>query len=78
MTLTFAPASVKAGMEARDEAMEFQCQQMFDCDGDRRDYAKKQWADFVARDGVPARKAAARSPAASAAGEARAVEAPSE
>lgn len=33
--------------------------QMFDCDGDRRDYAKKQWADFVARDGVPQRKAAA-------------------
>lgn len=29
------------------------------CDGDRRDYAKKQWADFVARGGVPERKAAA-------------------
>jgi hypothetical protein len=31
---------------------------MFDCDGDRREYAKKQWADFVERGGVPERKAA--------------------
>lgn len=28
-------------------------------DGDRRNYAKQQWADFVARGGVPERKAAA-------------------
>lgn len=42
MVLSFAPPSVKQALEARDEAASYQCVQMFDCDGDRRDYAKKQ------------------------------------
>ena len=46
---------VKAKMEERDEAMAYQCVQMFDCDGDRREFARKQWADFLERGG-PARK----------------------
>ncbi|PRW58090.1 hypothetical protein C2E21_3103 [Chlorella sorokiniana] len=59
MDLSFAPSSVKESLEARDEAAEMKCVQMFDCDGDRREYAKQQWADFVARGGVPERKTAA-------------------
>jgi hypothetical protein len=28
---------------------------MFDCDGDRREYAKQQWEDFLSSGGVPKR-----------------------
>ncbi|KAL4431072.1 hypothetical protein ABPG75_006328 [Micractinium tetrahymenae] len=60
LELSYAPSSVKAALEQRDEAMAYQCTGgMFDCDGDRRDFAKKQWADFVAAQGVPERKRAA-------------------
>ncbi|KAI7844532.1 hypothetical protein COHA_001890 [Chlorella ohadii] len=59
MDLSFAPSSVKESLEARDEAAAVKCKQMFDCDGDRREYAKQQWSNFVARGGVPERKAAA-------------------
>lgn len=32
--------------------MEFKCKAgMMDCDGDRRAFAKKQWAEFLERDG---------------------------
>lgn len=48
--LTFAGSTVKASLEARDEAMDFKCKGgMFDCTGDRRDFAKEQYKNFVAR-----------------------------
>ena len=35
---------------ARDEAADFKCKGgMMDCDGDRREFAKKQTANFLAR-----------------------------
>jgi hypothetical protein len=37
-------------MKRRDEAMQFKCKGgMMDCDGDRRDYARKQTESFVKR-----------------------------
>lgn len=32
MDLSFAPSSVKESLEARDEAAEMKCKQMFDCE----------------------------------------------
>lgn len=29
---------------------------MFDCEGDRREYARQQWQDFKEAGGVPKRK----------------------
>ncbi|KAL4425100.1 hypothetical protein ABPG77_010414 [Micractinium sp. CCAP 211/92] len=67
MDLSYAPSSVKAALEQRDEAMAYQCTGgMFDCDGDRREFAKQQWADFVAANGVPERKRGAVTAAAQA------------
>ena len=38
------------GLKRRDEAMQFKCKGgMMDCDGDRREYAKKQTEAFVKR-----------------------------
>lgn len=46
-------------MTRRDEAADFKCKGgMFDCDSDRRDYAKAQWKRFLARVGKPAGEAA--------------------
>ncbi len=39
----------------RDEAMTMKCESMFDCDGDRRDFAKKQYEDWLAAGGTPKR-----------------------
>jgi hypothetical protein len=40
--------------------MDFKCKGgMFDCDSDRRAYAKKQWQSFLARDGKKKEGAAA-------------------
>jgi hypothetical protein len=37
-------------MRRRDEAMQFKCKGgMMDCDGDRREYARKQADNFVAK-----------------------------
>lgn len=50
LDLSFAAPDVKASLEARDKAMDFQCKGgMFDCTGDRRDFAKDQYKNFVAR-----------------------------
>jgi hypothetical protein len=44
-----SPAAVE-GLRRRDEAMQFKCRGgMMDCDGDRREYARKQTANFVAK-----------------------------
>ena len=49
-----------ASLKARDEAMDFKCKGgMFDCDSDRRAYAKQQWQSFLARDGKKKEGAAA-------------------
>ena len=32
MDLSYAPSSVKEGMEARDEAADYKCKAMFDCE----------------------------------------------
>jgi hypothetical protein len=38
------------GLRRRDEAMQFKCKGgMMDCDGDRREYARKQADNFVAK-----------------------------
>lgn len=51
--ISLAPSGFKEAMEARDEAMDFKCKAgMMDCDGDRREYAKQQWADFTRRGGA--------------------------
>ncbi|KAI8463803.1 MAG: hypothetical protein J3K34DRAFT_462252 [Monoraphidium minutum] len=56
ITITKADPSVQAYMASRDEAMRNRCPGgMFDCDGDRRDYAKKQWQEFLDGGGVPKR-----------------------
>ena len=48
--------------------MDFKCKGgMFDCDSDRRAYAKKQWQSFLARDGKKKGAAAEEAPAAAAA-----------
>jgi len=50
ITLTFASPQVRDKLRERDENMEFQCKGgMFDCDGDRRVYAKEQYKNFVSR-----------------------------
>ena len=36
-------------LKDRDEAMRFACKSMFDCDGDRREYAHNQYAKFEER-----------------------------
>jgi hypothetical protein len=44
-----SPAAVE-GLKRRDEAMQFKCKGgMMDCDGDRREYARKQTDSFVKR-----------------------------
>lgn len=53
-------------MARRDEAADFKCKGgMMDCDGDRRQFAKNQWKQFLARDGKKASKAAPAEAAAS-------------
>lgn len=48
--------TVAEGLKARDEAMAFKCTGgMFDCDGDRREYAKKQYKDWLESGGLPKR-----------------------
>ena len=48
LDITYADKSVKQKLQDRDDAMEFKCKGgMFDCDGDRRDYAHKQYQEFV-------------------------------
>ena len=48
--LVIADPSVKQYMDMRDDAMRMKCEGgMMDCDGDRREYAKKQAENFVAR-----------------------------
>ena len=49
VTITAAPTGFKEYMERRDENMTFKCQQMMDCDNDRRDFAQKQTANLAAR-----------------------------
>jgi hypothetical protein len=45
-----APPLQVEGMRRRDEAMQFKCKGgMMDCDGDRREYARKQGDNFVAK-----------------------------
>lgn len=40
--------SVKVYMDSRDDAMKMKCQNMMDCDGDRREYAKARgWGVFT-------------------------------
>ncbi|KAG7668605.1 hypothetical protein Ndes2526B_g03774 [Nannochloris sp. 'desiccata'] len=52
LTITRAAPEVKTSLAARDKAMEFQCKGgMFDCDSDRRDFAKNQYKEFVKRNG---------------------------
>ena len=46
----FATPEAVEGLQRRDDAMQFKCKGgMMDCDGDRRDYARKQTEKFVAR-----------------------------
>ena len=48
--ITIASPSVLSSLNARDEAMGFKCKGgMFDCDGDRRQFAKKQYENFKKR-----------------------------
>jgi hypothetical protein len=48
--IAVADPSVLAALRARDAAADFKCKGgMFDCDGDRRAFAKKQYASFLAR-----------------------------
>ena len=50
MDFVFASPAAVEGLKRRDEAMQFQCKGgMMDCDGDRREYAKKQTENFVKR-----------------------------
>lgn len=63
VTIERAPSTFKEAMTRRDEAADFKCKGgMFDCDSDRRQYAKDQWKRFLARGGKPAGKAAAAAP----------------
>ena len=56
ITITPAAPTFKAYMDARDEAMTNKCPGgMFDCDGDRRDYAKAQFQDWLDAGGKPKR-----------------------
>ncbi|GBF97115.1 hypothetical protein Rsub_10126 [Raphidocelis subcapitata] len=56
ISITRADRSVKEYMERRDEAARNKCAGgMFDCDGDRREFAQKQWKDFLDSGGVPKR-----------------------
>ena len=50
-----SPAAVD-GLRRRDEAMQFKCKGgMMDCDGDRREFARKQTENFIAKaSGSPA------------------------
>eukprot|EP00882_Tetradesmus_deserticola_P031646 GHRQ01035800.1.p5 GENE.GHRQ01035800.1~~GHRQ01035800.1.p5 ORF type:complete len:125 (+),score=58.56 GHRQ01035800.1:1162-1536(+) len=57
-SISIAPinSSAKSYMDMRDDAMEYQCKGgMFDCDGDRRDFAHKQWMDWLESGGTPKR-----------------------
>jgi hypothetical protein len=48
--ITIAAPSVLSSINARDEAMRFKCSGgMMDCDGDRREFAKKQYENFKKR-----------------------------
>lgn len=48
--LSFASPEVRQKLIERDESMDFKCKGgMFDCDGDRREYAKNQYKNFVNR-----------------------------
>eukprot|EP00878_Enallax_costatus_P003501 GHUV01003715.1.p1 GENE.GHUV01003715.1~~GHUV01003715.1.p1 ORF type:complete len:152 (+),score=48.72 GHUV01003715.1:129-584(+) len=48
--------AAKSYMDMRDDAMDFQCKGgMFDCDGDRREFAHKQYMDWLESGGVPKR-----------------------
>ena len=50
MDLVFASPAAVEGLKRRDEAMTFKCKGgMMDCDGDRREYARKQTESFVKR-----------------------------
>jgi len=50
IAISLAPPGMKAYMDDRDEAMRNKCPGgMFDCDGDRREYARNQWASFQKR-----------------------------
>lgn len=40
---------VQQKLKDRDEAMKFACQSMFDCDGDRREFAHQQYIAFEKR-----------------------------
>ncbi|GMH40140.1 hypothetical protein BSKO_08044 [Bryopsis sp. KO-2023] len=54
--VTKVPAAAAEGIKRRDEAMEWRCKGgMFDCDGDRRDYAKKQYKDFLDKSKGPSK-----------------------
>lgn len=57
-SISIAPVNeaAKQSMDQRDEAAAYKCQGgMFDCDGDRRDFAKRQWQEFIESGGVPKR-----------------------
>ena len=58
-----SPAAVE-GLQRRDEAMAFKCRGgMMDCDGDRREYARKQTETLAARmSGAESGSAAAAEP----------------
>jgi hypothetical protein len=48
--ISVAAPSVLSSLNARDEAMNFKCKGgMMDCDGDRREFAKKQYENFKKR-----------------------------
>ena len=48
--LVIVDPSVKQYMDSRDEAMRMKCEGgMMDCDGDRREYAKKATENFIRR-----------------------------
>lgn len=56
--ISITPINKKAKdyMDMRDDAMEYQCKGgMFDCDGDRRDFAHKQYKEWLDAGGVPKR-----------------------
>ncbi|KAF8055595.1 hypothetical protein HT031_006714 [Scenedesmus sp. PABB004] len=58
IAISIAPlnAAAKRSLDRRDEAMDFACKGgMFDCDGDRSEFAHKQYADWLASGGVPKR-----------------------
>ena len=49
LTFTVVSKDVQQKLKDRDEAMKFSCKSMFDCDGDRREYAHNQYSKFEKR-----------------------------